>query len=501
MVRKAMLAALAAAFLVSCTATDEQAGGDAAPPPPEPIDAVAAVTDASAAMGADGLESITLSGTAWRARNGFMQTPSASPPWELRDEITNYVKTIDLTQPALRATGDTFASDIFFHAPVAGTYELNANAESGWGQQMEIWLSPWGFLSGAAANGAEAVSQMMDGNEYSVVTWTSPMTSPGGPPYTLTGYIDGDGMVSRVQTRIEHNLAGDLLVENLYSDYQDVDGVMVPMTIEQQRAGGGLFGVDVAEATPNPENVAELVTPPPPAEGGRGGRGGGGGRGAAAAPEELAEQLADGVYLITQGYEALAVDFEDYVAIFEGGQSAARGQAVLDEVMRVIPDKEIRYIINSHPHSDHAGGLVPFLRAGITLLTHESNVEFLDMIFSTPRTLLGEETLTPTVEGVGDVMILGEGTPNQLELHHIPNTHSDGTLVAYMPEHGILMQADFTLTTAENPFVVQLAEHVAELGLEFDQYLGVHASAVPQNQADLVAAAETSAAAIAARDQ
>jgi hypothetical protein len=48
---------------------------------------------------------------------------------------------------------------------------------------------------------------------------------------------------------------------------------------------------------------------------------------------------------------------------------------------------------------------------------------------------------------------------------------------------------------------VELAESVEELGLEFDQYIGVHASQEPQDQADLVAAAETSAAAIAARDQ
>ena len=189
MVRNVMFAALLAAFLVSCTATDETGGADAAPPPPEPIDAVAAVTDAMAAMGADGVDSITLSGTAWRARNGFMQTPSASPPWTLRDDITNYVQTVDLTQPALRATGETFASDIFFHAPVAGTYTLDANAESAWGQQMEIWLTPWGFLSGSADNGAEAVSQMMDGNEYSVVTWTSSVTSPGGPAYMLAQAI------------------------------------------------------------------------------------------------------------------------------------------------------------------------------------------------------------------------------------------------------------------------------------------------------------------------
>jgi glyoxylase-like metal-dependent hydrolase (beta-lactamase superfamily II) len=367
---------------------------------------------------------------------------------------------------------------------------------------MEIWLTPWGFLRGASENAADAVSQMMDGTQYSIVTWTAPVASPGGPNYMLTGYINADNLVDRVSTRVENSLAGDLLVENVYSDYQDFGGVMVPTTIEQHRAGGALFGVDVTDATANPANVAELAPPPaPPAEGGgRGGRGGaGGGRGGAAGPAEMSQQLGEGVYLITTAYQALAVEFADYVAVFEGGASAAVGQQVIDEVTRLVPDKEIRYLITSHPHSDHTGGVVPFIRNGTTILTHENNVAFLTRIFGNPRTLLGEQPLDATIEGVGDMMVLEDDT-NRLELYHIPNGHTDGMLVALHPGTGVLMQADFTLTTEENPFVVELAEQVEALGLEFDQYIGVHASAEPQDQQDLIDAAETSAAAIAARD-
>ena len=494
MFRKVTLALVLAAFLASC-ATD-RGGVDT---PPEPIDATAALTAASTAMKADGVNSIMLSGTAWNARNGFMQMPSASPPWTLRDEMKNYVQTVDPTRPAFRATADTFASDIFFHEPMAGMYSLNANGDSGWAQQMEIWLTPWGFLRGAAANAAEGVSQTVNGTRYSVVTWKSPVTSPGGPAYTLTGYINSDNLVERVETRVEHPLAGDLLVANVYSDYQDLGGVMVPTTIEQQRAGGALFGVHVANAVANPENVAELVTPPPPAGGGgaRGGRGGGG-RGSAGGQAQSSEQLGPGVYLIKTPYQSLAVEFQDYVAVFEGGASAAVGQQVIDQVKGLFPGKEIRYVINSHPHSDHAGGLVPFIREGITVLTHENNVEFLKMIFSTPRTLLGEETSNPKIEGVGEMRVLEDST-NRLELHHIPNGHTDGMLLAYHPGTGVVMQADFTLTTPENPFVVELAERVDQLGLKFSKYYGVHAAARPETQQDLVQAAATSKAAIAAR--
>jgi glyoxylase-like metal-dependent hydrolase (beta-lactamase superfamily II) len=462
---------------------------------PQPVDASEALGGAAAAMGSENLDSITYSGSATAARNSFLQTPNASPPWPVND-ITNYQRTIDLTQPASRATGETFNGGTFMVPPVAGTYTQNiAAAQTDWAQQMEIWLTPWGFLRGARANNAEATSQSMDGRQYTVVTWKSPatQTSPSGMPYTVTGYINDENLVERVETWVEHPMLGDMHVEALYSDYRDFGGAMVPTRMVQERGGGAVFEVTVTDAMANPANVAELVTPPPPPAGrggGGGARAGGPGRGGgAAAPTDLAERVADGVYLITGGYVALAVEFQDYVAVFEGGQSEARGQQIVDEVKRVIPDKPIRYVINSHPHSDHASGLAPFLREGATLITHQNNVEFLDMAFSTPRTLLGQPTMDPQVEGVDEVRVLEDDTM-RLELHSVPNLHTDGMLVAFLPEQRIFFQADFTLPGAgqtANPFVVALAERVDALGLDFDRYLAVHAAAEPQTKAQLMA--------------
>jgi glyoxylase-like metal-dependent hydrolase (beta-lactamase superfamily II) len=359
---------------------------------------------------------------------------------------------------------------------------------------MEIWLTPWGFLRGAEANGAEAIAQMIDGADYSVVTWMSPatQTSPSGMRYTVTGYINDQNLVERVETWVEHPMLGDMHVQNLYSDYADYGGVMVPNTVVQERGGGTVFSLSVDEATPNPENLAALMTPP---EGGRGGRGGGGGGrggrgGAGDAPTDLIEEVADGVYLVTGGYVALVVEFADHLAVFEGPQSEARGQQILDQIAREIPDKPIRYIINSHAHSDHSSGLAPFLRAGATLVTHSNNVAFLDMAFSTPRALLGEPTMDPEIIGVDDMMVLEDDT-NRLELYSVPNLHTDGMLVALVPSARILFQADFTLPEGgaeANAFVVTLAERVDELGLDFDRYLAVHAAAEPQTKAQLMAA-------------
>jgi len=476
-----VFAVLPVVFILGCTG-GQDTGGSPEPAAPAPT-AASALADAVAAMGTNGLDSITYSGWAWSIRNSFMQTPNASPPWPWRDAIRNYRRTIDLTAPASLATGDTYAMNLFFDPPTAGTWVQNVPADQrNWAQQLEIWLTPWGFLSGAAANGAELGSATIDGMDYTVLSWQSPadQTAPSGLRYTVNGYIDEDNLVARTETWVEHPFMGDFHIVEVFDDYRDFDGVMVPTEIEQQRGGGGVFGVEVSAAAANPADLANLMVAPAT---------GGGGFGGGAPPTDIVEQVGDGVWLITGGYVALVAEFSDHLLVFESGQSEARGEQILAAIDASLPDKPIRYIVNSHPHSDHTAGLVPFIRAGATLVTHVNNVDFLDMALSTPRTLLGEETLDVSIEGVEGVAIY-EDAAMRVELHSVPNGHTDGMLVALVPSAGILFEADFTLPqpgARPNPFVVTLANYVADNDIRFERYLAVHAAQVPQTRADLLA--------------
>lgn len=489
MFRSTMILAAAPAMLVLGCSNEMETAQTAAGIEPaaaqEPSTSESTLAGVVDAMGTADLESITYSGWAWSIRNSFMQTPSASPPWPWRDAIRNYRRTIDLNAPASLAQGDTFAMNLFFDPPTEGTYVQNVPADqTSWAQQLEIWLTPWGFLEGAEANGAEVSTETVDGTEYTVLSWQTPQgqTSPSGMRYTVNGYIDEDNLIARTETWVEHPFMGDFHIVQVYDDYRSFDGVMVPTEIEQRRGGGGVFGVEVTDADPNPSNLAALMEPPES-------RGGGFGGGGGASAGDIVEEVGDGVWLITGGYVALVAEFSDHLLVFEGGQSEARGEQIIAAIEENLPDKPIRYIVNSHPHSDHTAGLVPFLREGATLVTHENNVDFLQMALSTPRTLLGEEPLNPQIEGVEGIEVY-EDEMMRVELHSVPNWHSDGTLVAVLPEAGILFQADFTLPQPEaeaNPFVKTLANYVADNDVQFERYLAVHAANEPQTREDLLA--------------
>ena len=53
----------------------------------------------------------------------------------------------------------------------------------------------------------------------------------------------------------------------------------------------------------------------------------------------------------------MAIDQADHVVVVEGPQNEERSLAVIAKVKETIPNKPIRYLINSHVHFDHSGGL------------------------------------------------------------------------------------------------------------------------------------------------
>ena len=456
-----------------------------------PADASAVLADVSEALGADGLESITYTGSAQTLNRSFLQTAVASPPWPMYD-ISDYSRTIDLTLPASRATGGMVHGGVFLTEPTDQPYLQDIGGdETDWSDQLEIWLTPWGFLRGAEMYGAEAGTATMDGTDYTTLTWMSPETqvSPSGMRYTVTGYLNDQNLPVRIETQVEHVMMGDLLVAAIYSDYQDMDGVMVPASMVQERGGGTAFEATITSATANPADVMASLAP---LEGGGGrGGGGGGGRGRGGPPPEpadLVEELYDGVYLVGGGYSAMIVEFTDFVVVFEGGaQNENRGQQVLAAV-RATTDKEIRYVVNSHFHSDHSSGLAAWAREGIPILTQAENVEFMRMGLSTPRTLLGEVTMEPVIEGVEGVMVI-EDEMNRMEIVHIPNPHAEHLLGVYLPELSHFHQADLTLfIDAPSPAHIAFAERVQELGLEFDTLSGVHPAQNPESDQDVLIA-------------
>jgi glyoxylase-like metal-dependent hydrolase (beta-lactamase superfamily II) len=463
-------------------------------------DAKTVIADAQKALG--DVKSITYSGSAKDV--AFQQCGANASDMICKGThdpmrpINNYVRVIDLTAPASRHTGTTnnigaggsttITPGVFFQQVTA----QQADVSQPWAGSLEFYITPWGFLKGAAENNATVSHRKVDGKKYTVLSWSPAVKAPSGKSYEIDGYVDDKHMVDRVETWLGENIMGDMHIVATYTGWKDFGGVMAPSKIVQTRGGWPFFEVDVTAAKANPPDVASLV----PAPAGRGGPGGGG----PPAPGPMnvtSEKLGDGLYRLTTGpgsYDSVIVEFKDYIMILEAGQSEARALAYVAETKKLIPNKPIRYVMNTHPHSDHTGGLPVLVAEGAIIITQKNNEAFLDKALNTPRTLMAD-TLAKNpkkakFETVEEKRVYSDGT-RTVEMYHIyPAPHSNGLIIAYIPKEKVIFQGDFSVNPGEpaNDHVKALAPVLEKLNLDYDRYINVHASAAPQSKADVLKA-------------
>jgi glyoxylase-like metal-dependent hydrolase (beta-lactamase superfamily II) len=440
----------------------------------------AAVLDAAMrAMGTGGVQSVQYAGTGAVFMLGQNARPEA--PWP-RFRVIRYTAGVRYDVPGFReelvrvedespprgggAGGFNATTGQGGMRPILGeqTIVRQASPQTEVGQ-LQIWLTPHGFLKGAAANKATAGG--------AAGRRTLSFTALG--KYTVTGTLNDQNFVERVETRIDNTMLGDMLVEAVYSGYRDYGGIKFPSRIVERQGGHPTLDIAVSNVQPNGASGLEVKVNP------------GGGEGGQAAKSE---RLGNGVWQITAGLNSVLVEFSDHLVVVEGLGNDARSHAVMAEVKRLVPSKPIRYLVNTHAHFDHAGGVRAFAAEGITILTHEANKPFLEKIFGLPHRInpdsLSKSTRKAAVEAVGARRVLTDGS-QILELHHIRgNLHHDGLLMAYLPKERLLIQADaFHPRPGAKPyptppqFVVNFYENIERLKLDVAQVLHIHGGMDP----------------------
>ena len=211
------------------------------------------------------------------------------------------------------------------------------------------------------------------------------------------------------------------------------------------------------------------------------------------------EKIGEGVFKIGGNYTSVAVDMGDHILVLESGQNDARGVAVMAAAKQAIPNKPIRFVVNSHPHFDHAGGLGAAVAEGTTILTHRNNEPVLERLLSGPRTLIGDSLAkvttrrTDVVRAVGDRDVRKGTNGKVVELHHVPNEHSNGLLAIYLPAEKVLWTADITVvnpTPAQLGVLKSAVAVIDRLKLDYNTWLPAHPPSPdrPLTKADVMAA-------------
>lgn len=454
-----------------------------------------AIDAAVRAMGTAGLQSIQYDGTGSFYATGQAYEPGGAWP---RYTITKYTMRLNYTAPAMRQEltriddekpprggGVGGYNPVTFQGgirPAPGeipeSQNLDGRTEAG---ALRIWLTPHGFLKGAADNAGSAKLTSMHGKtEISFTAFGK---------YAIKGRLNGQNQVEHVETLVDVPYTGDTRIEGEYSDYRDFNGVKFPMHIVMKEGGYPTLDLMATDVQPNSAAALEVHGANPPAGGAAGNR-----------AERQAQKIADGVWALTPGAEgSILVEFKDFAVIVEGPGSEAYTMATLAQVKGMLPGKPIKYVVNTHHHADHAGGLRAYVAEGIPIITHESHKKYYEeQIFKNPHTLnpdrLAREPRAPILETMRDKRVITD-KDTSIELYLMPNhLHAVGLLMAYLPKQRLLIQADSYIPRpgapplpAPSPYTINLVDNITRLKLNVERVVHIHGGVTPYSE--VVAAA------------
>lgn len=460
----------------------------------------AALQAAVVKMGVANMKSIQYSGAGWQGMVGQNFAPDRDWP---RVDLKDYTRTIDFETMSSReeytrsqgnnpqqggGAGFPFLQDQKVVNLVSGNYAWTLNAQ---GQavpqpdqadvrRLEIYMTPHGFLKGAIAPGANPM--FVTRNEYGGrVTVVSYMVGK----YRVNGTINPRGLIQRTQTWLPNPVVGDMYEEYVYTQYRDVNGIMMPRFHSHQdfddggtpnpSGGDHAFGLETyTAARANVPNAALTV----PANV----------RSATIEPVRVQTQmLGQGLWLIGGGsHNSVLVEFKDHVVVIEAPLNEERSLAVINEVNRLVPNKPIKYIVNTHHHWDHLGGIRTYVHEGATIVTHEGNKPYYQEVLRARPWILQPDrySLFPPeewsegyiFETVREKFILGDDT-RTVELYSIQGLpHVAGMLIAYFPKEKIVVQADLfnSAATAPNANARAFNNNLQRLKLDVQQIVGIH---------------------------
>jgi glyoxylase-like metal-dependent hydrolase (beta-lactamase superfamily II) len=469
------------------------------------------INDAAAAMGgADkilAVNTLVIEGGGENLNLGQNASPDANAPLL---KVTGYKRVIDfagtrwrLEQIRTAPVGNTAPAtqilaldgDVAFNVTAATGAGARQNEQVMKDRRADLYHHPVGAMKAALAEGAVIANPRVEAGEDVV-----DVTTASGDTFTL--HIDSQTKLpSKVHTMTDNAAGplGDMMVETSFSNYAESGGLKLPTQITTNNDKYTVAQIQVSSNTVNGD-TGDLAAPADVR--------------AAAVPPTIApavvmvEPVGKGLwYLNGQTHHSILAEFTDHLVLIETPQNEARSAAVVAKAKELVPSKPIKYVINTHHHFDHSGGIRTAVAEGATIITHEGNKGFIEAVAVRPHTTrpdaLSQNPKAPVVEGVTEKRVLQDAM-RTIEIYPVVGSaHSDSMLMVYFPAERIIVEADLynpPALPAPNapppaanaappvfPFAANFVDNVQKLGLRVDRIMPIHGRIVPFKDAEAAA--------------
>ena len=156
--------------------------------------------------------------------------------------------------------------------------------------------------------------------------------------------------------------------------------------------------------------------------------------------------LASGIYSVLGGtHHSLAIGTDHGVVVVEAPNDDTRSLAVQAAIAAAFPGKPIQYVINTHHHNDHVGGLRTYVARGVPVVAPAADLGFLQTVFTAPHTAL-PDTLARNPRAAQMIGVTDAGWSftdgRTIQAIQLSSEHVDHQLVVYIPDARIVFQAD-----------------------------------------------------------
>ncbi len=305
---------------------------------------------------------------------------------------------------------------------------------------------PHAFLLEVLANASQLRyigTRAYDNREHEVISLTLP-----GAKTPISLYLDKQTkLLSKYEFVTDFPALGSSLVEYVFTDHRPNDRLKWFPTEQRIVVNGKTWRSVKFDRVLADSNEAEAMFQlPPELEG-------------FVAASGSVKEIAKGVYLvygIGGSYQPMFIEFKDFVVAVEApalhpsledtpvesvGNVDALTREFIEKIKQTVPNKPVKYLVLTHSHSDHMGGLRAFLAERPTILTTPGNRSFYER-FAPGMAIVTFDKKKVITDGERTVELFNVGR----------NPHTEENVAVFLPKENYVFQGDLFYFNNEASF-------------------------------------------------
>lgn len=380
----------------------------------------------------------------------FLGDATFSVTWDLANGSakTSWVRDQKYPDPVTLKYTETLLPTIGFVTDDKGSQPMSGIREAAQLRELER-ASPWLLVKAMndSKNVDTAGMQKLGAQSMPAVSFTD-----GGTTFIIL-FDRKTHLPAAIRTRDDDNIHGDSNYDLVLGDWKAVNGAQIAEALSYRIGDVEVAKLSYREVSANPAIAADAFTVPDSVK-------------AAAKPVatsnvpyqwvlrrlfltrftdsdnvffpnggglKLVELAPNIQHAQTGTANNLIIAMKDYLVIFDAPYGELQSHAAIEAAKAKYPGKPIKYIVLTHHHMDHTGGMRTYVAEGATVVVPTPDKAYFEKDVKAAHTVvpddLQKKPRTPEIVEVKDEMTIKDDT-TQIHLYFIPNPHVVGMLIA-----------------------------------------------------------------------